>query len=111
MLPAVAFTRSDGVHLSVRTAVSPDQSSSAGVVNSVAQLPDQNRLSPLLLLPPIQEDQLQQLETASCVVSQGSISTSSSLLEGTSRQTSPAARCSQDAMLLLQAQVSAIGSK
>jgi len=109
--PPVVVTRSHGVHLSVITAASSDrvQCSSAGLVlNSVAYQPDNNRLSPLLLLPTIQEEhqQLQHLEPASCAVSQGSVSNSSSLLEGPSREASPAARCPQDAMLLLQAQVS-----
>ena len=109
--PPVGVTSSHAVHLSVVTAASSDrvQCSSAGLVlNSVVHQPDNNRLSPLLLLPTIQEEhhQLQQLEPASCAVSQGSVSNSSSLLEGPSREASPAARCPQDAMLLLQAQVS-----
>ena len=110
--PPVVVTRSHGVHLSVATAASSDrvQCSTAGLVlNTVAHQPDNNCLSsPLLLLPTIQEEhqQLQQLESASCAVSQGSVSNSSSLLEGPSREASPAARCPQDAMLLLQAQVS-----
>ena len=100
---SVVVARSYGAHLSVLAAVSSElvQSSSGQLVNSVAHLPGQLPPS-VLVLPPIPEEpHLLQL---------GTVASHGSHAEGTRSEETLAAstRRQQDAMLLLQAQVSSV---
>ena len=99
---SVVVARSYGAHLSVLAAVSSElvQSSSGQLVNSVAHLPGQLPPS-VLVLPPIPEEpHLLQL---------GTVASHGSHAEGARRdETSASTRRQQDAMLLLQAQVSSV---